>query len=180
LGGILSKGVPPGSVLDEETYNKMIETMPELEDQFMKTIDGSFKYVGDKELGVDDLNLGEMLEETRELSSLYENSKDAAANIDFKGLSTADYTFDEEMQTYEDAVDAAQDALDTAQANAEGFHPIAYESLEAAVDSATDSLDAAEDKVTSLKTANDTMVTSLATGLSQVMSDENIMAVAEK
>jgi hypothetical protein len=60
--------VAPGSVLDEETYQNIIDTMPELEDQFMKTIDGSYKYVGDKTLTVEDLPLGEMLDETREMS----------------------------------------------------------------------------------------------------------------
>ncbi|MBQ7820074.1 MAG: hypothetical protein IJ341_10305 [Bacteroidales bacterium] len=100
LGSTLSEGIAPGSLLDEETYKQLIERNAELAGSFQKTIDGSYQYVGSDVLGIEQLGIGDALDEARENTEIYENAKEAASDIDFLGMSTAKYTSAESMASY--------------------------------------------------------------------------------
>lgn len=123
LSDELSKGIAPGSVLDEEKYKALIQQNAELEDSFMQMMDGTYKYVGDDTLDFSNaLNLGETLEQTREMSELYKNAKEDASNINFEGLSKMDFVSSEDIKEAKDALKAAQDAEDKAKKDhADGF-----------------------------------------------------------
>lgn len=186
LGATLSEGIAPGSVLDEETYKKLIEANKELEGQFMKTIDGSMKYVGSEEIGLDALDMGEYLETTREMSNLYENAKDDAAGMDFKGLSTIDYNFSDEIAAQEKMISDAQAARDKAAqdyANSGSWYTlgIGYTSDAEKTDLANKDAAIASSKtdLQNMKDANDQAKQALADSLGSVLGSDDLMAVAE-
>jgi hypothetical protein len=93
----LAEGIPPGSVLDKETYDALIEANGDLADSFITNMDGTMQYIGSDELGLEQLELGDALTKKKEMSELYKNSEKAAGNIDFKKLGEMDYTFSDEM-----------------------------------------------------------------------------------
>ena len=182
LGATLSEGIAPGSVLDEETYQKLIEANKELEGQFMKTIDGSMKYVGSEEIGLDALDMGEYLETTREMSNLYENAKDDAAGMDFKGLSTIDYNFADEIAAQEKMVSDAQAAYDkAAKDHSDGFLgiKITTNAEQADLDAKSAATKSAQDNLDSMNQANEQAQQALADSLGSVLGSDDLMAVAE-
>ena len=186
LGATLSEGIAPGSVLDEETYKKLIEANKELEGQFMKTIDGSMKYVGSEEIGLDALDMGEYLETTREMHNLYENAKDDAAGMDFKGLSTIDYNFSDEIAAQEKMISDAQAARDKAAqdyANSGSWYTlgIGYTSDAEKTDLANkdDAIASSQTDLQNMKDANDQAKQALADSLGSVLGSDDLMAVAE-
>ena len=186
LGATLSEGIAPGSVLDEETYQKLIEANKELEGQFMKTIDGSMKYVGSEEIGLDALDMGEYLETTREMSNLYENAKDDAAGMDFKGLSTIDYNFSDEIAAQEKMISDAQAARDKAAqdyANSGSWYTlgIGYTSDAEKTDLANKdaAIASSQTDLQNMKDANDQAKQALADSLGSVLGSDDLMAVAE-
>lgn len=116
LGAKLQEGIAPGSLLDEEIYTKLIEQNSELQNSFMKTLDGQYKYVGDEVLGVEQLGLADDLATRRETSALYGAAKKDASNLDLAGLASLDYTSSEDVKTAQDAEAAAKTAQAAAKA----------------------------------------------------------------
>ena len=179
LGSTLAEGIPPGSVLDKETYDQLIEANGDLADSFITNMDGTMQYIGSEELGLEQLELGEALNTKKEMSALYENSKEAAGDIDFKKLSTMDYTFADEMAAQDEMIAKAEDQYDAAAEAAEGFHPIQYQTLENNKANAKAALEAAEANKAQLEEANLKAREGLQTGIGDVMANEDLMAVAE-
>jgi hypothetical protein len=123
LADTLSKGVPPGSVLDEAKYQALIESNSELEDSFMKMMDGTYKYVGDKTLDFNNsLDMGKALKQTKEMSDLYSKAQDAASGIDFAGLSKMEYVTSKSISDAKSAEVAAEETEKAAKAEADSFH----------------------------------------------------------
>ena len=180
LSDQLSKGIAPGSVLDKDTYAALIQENAALEDQFMQMMDGTYKYVGDDTLDFSNaMNLGETLEQTKEMSDLYENAKKAASEINFAGLANMDFVSSDEIEEASDALDQAAAAADKAQEEMDGFHPIKHKEYEAALNTANANEASAEQHLENLQEQRDSDLADAQAAVEAVMNNDYLKDVAE-
>ncbi len=180
LSDKLSEGIAPGSVLDKDTYAALIQENAALEDQFMQMMDGTYKYVGDDTLDFSNaMNLGETLEQTKEMSDLYENAKEAASEINFAGLANMDFVSADEIEEASDALDEAAAAADKAQEEMDGFHPIKHKEYEAALNTANANEASAEQHLENLEEQRASDLEDAQAAVEAVMNNDYLKDVAE-
>jgi hypothetical protein len=180
LSDKLSEGIAPGSVLDKDTYAALIQENAALEDQFMQMMDGTYKYVGDDTLDFSNaMNLGETLEQTKEMSDLYNNAKEAASEINFAGLANMDFVSADEIEEASDALDEAAAAADKAQEEMDGFHPIKHKEYEAALNTANANEASAEQHLENLEEQRASDLEDAQAAVEAVMNNDYLKDVAE-
>ena len=179
LGSTLSEGIAPGSLLDEETYKQLIERNAELAGSFQKTIDGSYQYVGSDVLGIEQLGIGDALDEARENTEIYENAKEAASDIDFLGMSTAKYTSAESMASYQKNIDDKQAVINAENAKNNDWNLFTWTD-QAAVTSAQQAIDQNKQLMEQAKAQNEAIIKEMNESATKILNDESLMAVAEK